>query len=266
MKTFSKSARRFILFTVFLLGVLQVICYVLYKRDSGIILRLTETRITPTAPASVKMEQAVSFMRENVPKGMSHNYFLLPVFRMLKPTALQIIHEGGDCAYRSRALIVILSHYGVKAEKVAVYNHQGKPVHAVVKVFTELGSFMVDMLFNMIHQTKEGKPIPIETLAESSVLENSVARNNPGGFYPIDEYPLDNLKTINWHKNSLLLCGYDILSLIVGQEHIDNLPRTIVAEEPAFMVMILCAGIQLLLLVFYVIIRKTEHHRASAYF
>ena len=213
--------------------------------------QLTGGAIDAAAAPSVKMRQALDFLHREVPIEYHDSYFLLPIFRPLKPTALQVVRHGGDCAWRARAMIVILGLYDVQAGKLALHDADGKPVHAVARVETERGAYIVDVLHDFIYEDDEGAPIPLAALGDREVVRQATQRAARNGhelaaIYPVDLYVFDDVRTINWSKNRLTLGLRAALEVVLGRERVDRLPRTRLAAEPALAVMAVAAVVALL--------------------
>jgi hypothetical protein len=181
--------QRLISIVVIALLVIQIICVVNWNNEQREIAGLIKGEIDNDAPPVAKVHQTIAFMTSTIPKSMTYGSFLSPFFSPLKPTALQIIKGGGDCAYLSRAFIVILNQLGVSAHKITLFD-QGRNNHAVVYVETESGYLIVDLLFYLIHEYENGDPIPLDRLADSEVLQSSVNRNSSGVQDPW-KYPVD---------------------------------------------------------------------------
>jgi hypothetical protein len=213
-----------------------------WQADAAEIRAIVGRAVADEASPSLKMRQALRFMVERVGYTPADDYFLLPVFRFLKPTALQIIRgTGGDCAYRARAFVVILHEKGVDATKLALYDARGEPVHAVVRVETENGPCIVDLLFDVIHEDEAGEPIPLARLSDPTVLGNSLRRaaeagNARAGRYPIDKYGYHEVRTINWDKTGATRALFRAVAAVIGEERARALPRPHFSEEPAVMV------------------------------
>lgn len=213
--------------------------------------QLTDGAIDGAAAPSVKMRQALDFLHREVPIEYHDSYFLLPIFRPLKPTALQVVRRGGDCAWRARALIVIVGLYGVEAGKLALHDADGKSVHAVARVETERGTYIVDVLHDFIYEDDEGAPIPLAALVDRDVVREATQRAVRNGhelaaIYPVDRYVFDDVRTINWSKNRLTRGLRALLEVVLGRERVDRLPRTRLAAEPALAVMVVAAVIALI--------------------
>lgn len=252
---------RFLWTIIALIGILEVVCLIKWRQDLNAIEQCVNKYVTASELPSETMRQVLHFIRKQVPEGNSTRYFLIPLFRFMRPTALQVIEDGGDCAYRARALIVILSRFDIKATKMALYNSKGDPVHAVVKVDTERGPYIIDVLFNIIHQWKDGSPIPLDRLQHDKILAESVEMNNPKDLkwkYPIREYMYKDVRTINWQKNRVSRAIYRTLESLIGKSHADNIPRTMLAEEPALMVIAVCTIFQFVILLAIMYLRKTS--------
>ncbi len=225
-----------------LLLVLSVTALGVWVHERAELRRRVVDAIDAAAPPSVQMRQALAFLHANVPLERRDGYFLLPLFRFLKPTALEVLRDGGDCAYRARALIVILNQYDVRAFKLALYDETGRSVHAVVQVETERGPYVVDALFDFVYEANDGRPLPRAALAAPEVVRSAMTRAAAGGNtralrYPVERYPYTDVRTVNWTKSATLRAAYRALVAIVGQERANHLPRPYLTEEPGLMVL-----------------------------
>lgn len=177
-----------------------------------------------------------------VPGGRPDAPFLGRALAPLKPSALQVLRRGGDCAYKARAFIVLLHHLGIEASKLALYSREtGEAVHAVARVETERGPCVVDLLYGLVLVDGDGQPIPLEALrAEPDRLEQfldaQVAAEHPrAARYPRRKYRYEDTRTINWNKSAVSRALYRGLSAVAGKDAVDALPRPYLTEEPALM-------------------------------
>lgn len=238
------------LFIGFILStILAASCYLRWRSDQASLKRLVQEVVTEGTSPSATMRAMIEYLEAEVGRDRGDAYFLVPALSFMRPTARQIIEgTGGDCAYRSRAYIVLLGLADVEASKLAVYDPSGDSVHAVVRVETERGPYIVDALFGIIHQHGSGEPISERDLADEEILLASVGRavksgNNRASRYPFDEYPLSDLRTLNWQKNAPLRASYKALALALGEERARRLPRPYISEEPALMLMLLASSL-----------------------
>jgi hypothetical protein len=251
-----------------LCGATSAVSLVVWQRDLAEVRRIVGTRIDENAPQEEIILAAREFMRDEVGYGRHDAYFLLPIFRFMRPTARQVIRDGGDCAYRTRAFIVILRQYGIKASKLALYDDAGRSVHAVAEVHTDDGIEYHDLLFNIFHQDAQGRALSLEQLADRDVLRGSVERaiaegNARAKIYPIDEYDFESPRSINWTKSPALALTYRVIAAAIGEERASRIPRPHISEEPASMVAILCLGTgSACLIVIWGIERKGARSRA----
>lgn len=224
-------------------ALLAIVSFVKWRVDQSEIRDHVGDAVKAEATDSEKMRQALRYMESEVGYKLTDDYFLLPVFRFMKPTARQVIEgPGGDCAYRARAYIVVLGQQDVEASKLAVYNDAGQPVHAVVKVETEKGPYVVDLLYNVIHEDRNGDPIPLHALVDDpKALEGSLKLaakngNKAAKKYPLDQYAYHEVRTLNWDKSAPMKAAFGVVSAVVGEEEARNMPRPYLSEEPALMV------------------------------
>jgi hypothetical protein len=215
---------------------------VVYVRESRDLEKIAASLVAPTDSALDKVRKVASFVTETVPTGRVDTYFLLPVFRPLKPTALQVIRGGGDCAYKARAYIVLMKHLGMQASKIALHDAHGRPVHAVAVTETPQGPVVVDLLYGIVYTDQAGLPIPLEELeADASrmneVLDREIARGNlRAGRYPRHRYDYHDVRTINWDKSWATSRLRALLGHMFGMANVDELRRPRWSEEPAHIV------------------------------
>ena len=234
------------------LTVLDVAAIAQYVVDSAELRKQAFALTEGATTATEKLERIVERVSFELPPGHPDVYFLAPVFRFMKPTALQVLTHGGDCAYKARASIVLLDKLDIDASKLVLHDPKTKkPVHAVAMVDTERGEYVVDLLFGVIYRDAEGAPIPLEALnanpeLANEVLDREAAAGNPlVAGYPRDRYVYGYTRSINWHKHGLSIALHGVLSAIFGQEAIDDLQRPYLSEEPALMVLIASSGAKL---------------------
>lgn len=240
---------------IVLLMVLSLVSFVAWRRDLAEIRETVAAEIDEDAPPDQIVESAREFLEHKVGYGRPDAYFMLPVFRFMRPTALQVIKQGGDCGYRTRVFVVILKLFDIEADKHALYNSEGRPVHAVAEVQTERGPYYVDLLFNVAHVDEQGRPLSLEQLSNEDVLRRSIGRAVAAGNaratgYPFEHYDFKDVRTINWHKNVFTEAAYDLLVLVAGEDKAKNFPRPYLSEEPALMVIVLSSGTCVVLLIF----------------
>lgn len=231
--------------------VLAFVSFVAYRRDSERLRELASSLAPAEGSPSAQMRAVTRYVTEEISPDRSDDWFLLPVFAPLRPTACQIIDEGGDCAYKARAFIVLLDKLGIEASKLCLYDDEGVPQHAVARVSTERGDYVVDLLFGIVFDHDDGSPMAVEEIAESlpTVIERERGRGNSRvERYPLETYSYNDVATINWEKGPLWRAAYRGLSLLLGEERVARMPRPYLSEEPALMVIVASlAGVVLLL-------------------
>lgn len=218
-----------------------------WQRDLGQIREILSERVDPAAEPDEIIATVRDFFEHEVGYERPDSFFLAPMFSFMRPTALQVIRAGGDCAYRTRAFVVTLGLYDIEASKIALHDDSGLPVHAVAEVRTDDGWEYIDMLYNIAHRDSTGAPLALDQLERLEVLGASVERaamagNERATRYPLAEYNFKDWRTINWEKNALLSMSYDVLVGLMGEERARRFPRPYLSEEPALMVVVLCTG------------------------
>jgi hypothetical protein len=110
-------------------------------------------------------------------------------------------------------------------------------------------------------------PIPLAQL-DSATLHESLLRSVEAGNvaaakYPIAVYQLNDVWTINWTKSAGWRLAGSVFGLILGDEQLRSIRRPYLSEEPALMVVALCAAGVVLCLAALLILRRW-HLRMSA--
>jgi hypothetical protein len=202
-------------------------------------------RIVSADKAPSEQVLAILEYLRHVPAIENSSYFLLPIFRWLRPPARSVAEEGGDCSDRARLVINLLYLRDIHATKWALYSADNLPQHAAVEVEVETGKMVIDALFGIYFPRPHGGYYGIQDLMENSgILDRRIAdlrkmnvRLGAGKlqYYPLDKYRYEFSRTINWNKSIVTERLYKILRIIVGNR-VDNLTRPYFFEVPALMV------------------------------
>jgi hypothetical protein len=218
------------------------------------------------AAPSAQVQQILDYLKD-VPVIENESYFILPAFHFMRATPWQVVQQGGDCADRSRLMIVLLRLHGIRASKWALYSPEMKPVHAVVQVQTELGPMVADTLFGITYPRPEGGFYSISELREDPLLYRQrvealqATHARPGGekleSYPLNRYVFDHARTINWEKSEVMHLMYRGLHGIMG-DRIDGVGRPFFAEQPALMVILLIAFAEAVLLLLWAFVKRLK--------
>lgn len=243
MRNWTKLAKRTALILLAFLVSVQLLAIALYWKDQRYLEDLLTRISTRASPPSEQVKQVLSFLRSK-PSGTNSSSFLLPILAPLRPTARQVAEQGGDCADRSRLLVVLLDLRHISASKWALYSQDGVPRHAVVEVETEQGKMVADPLFGLWYPRPNGGYYGIEDLRENPllfqdhILELRRRHENPGterlDWYPLNLYTYAYARTINWDKSASMRLIYLVLHALVGQR-VDLIHRPEWAEQPALM-------------------------------
>lgn len=239
---------------VLLLGV-QIFSLVYYIWEQRSLSAYLNQVANPSLPPSEQIKQVVLSLK-NKPDDGNDSYFLLPLFRFLRPTPWQVIEKGGDCADRSRLVVALLRLRGIHASKWALYNVHGESRHAVVQADVE-GEMVVDPLFGLWFPKLRGGYYGIRDLKQHpGILSQRIDELRAKGVQPgtdrletyeFDQYIYTDARTINWNKSGLLRLSYLLLHRILG-ERVDELPRPAFVEEPALMVFYGTAALEFVLI------------------
>jgi len=223
---------------------IQVISIRSYLDDKHYLEILVNRIADPSLPPSGQVKEVIAYLRD-LPPATNKSYYLLPVFRFLRPTARQVAEKGGDCADRSRLLVVLLRLRGVQASKWALYDNNMRPQHAVVQVRAEDGDMVVDPLYGLWFPRPDGWFFSIKELKDDPEILKERIRfllirgEQPGALslahYPLNTYFYTNARTINWDKSFGMKMLYRVLYVAVGDK-VNDLPRPALAEEPELIV------------------------------
>jgi len=257
-----------VVIALIVLVVLDIAALTVYFRDTKELAAIAERVSADATTPSEKMRKLADYVAHDVKPGRPDKYLLLPIFKPLRPTAMQVIQSGGDCSYKARAFIVLARRLGIAAHKVALHDPKGEPVHAVAVVDTERGEYVVDLLYGIIYDNADGTPIPLSDLQKdpdllASVIAERVRQGSlREGKYPLEKYVYSDVKSYNWKQNALASACYRGLTPLVGSETLDRLPRPYFESEPALLVLV-GSGIGALLLVSpLAAMRYVDHRRA----
>lgn len=268
-----RRSRRLALACVALIGALlaaQAALMVIYFRDNAFLRGLVSDRVSGQETPSKLVIKFTEFVREEVPRKSVQKPFLADVFMPLRPPPKNVALLGGDCADKSRLLISLLRLYGVDSSKVALYDDQAVPRHAVVVAEIENGQEMVvDALYGMYFPKSSGGFHTVEDItADESILRQRLAalqaEGSDGYHPPIERYPLERYtyrqpRSINWDKSAISRQLYRALHVLFG-DSVDDFERPFWVERPALMLILACAGTQVVLL--FVLLLGARYNRS----
>jgi hypothetical protein len=239
MAPFVTNYRRFRPVLVLLLASAVVDGSLLAKHlaDDALLDGLVE--LDAAAPPSEKVVALVAYMEKHVDRRPTTDASFLPGLSVLRPTARQVVEKGGDCADRSRLLIELLEREGVDASKVALYDRDGVPRHAVVEVDTEHGPMAVDALYGMYFPKPSGGYYSVWDInRDESILAGRVrelADLQPAvREYPLEMYTYVSPRTINWDKSAMMRLAYRGLRATFGPS-VDRWSRPGIVEDPVLL-------------------------------
>jgi hypothetical protein len=250
---------------------LQTASTVYYVREQAFLTKYIDRVADPALSESEQVKRVVISLK-NDPDVDNDDYFLLPVFRPLRPTARQVMEDGGDCADRSRLLIALLHLRGIKGSKWALYNAKGESVHAVVEANVETGKMVADPLFGLWFPKPQGGYYDIHELKKDpTILGARVAELRAEGIqpgvdrlqlYPLNDYVYSSARTINWNKNALSRGIYSSLHGILGDQA-GELGRPRFVEEPPLMVIYGMAAVQFVTLLAWFLLTRRSRKRET---
>ena len=222
--------------------------FVEYRRDSAELARIAEQVAAGAATPSEQVERLTKYLANEIATDRPDSYFLLPIFRPLKPTAMQVLREGGDCSYKTRAFNVLAHHLGIDSAKWALYDAKGVPRHAVAVVETERGPLVADPLFGIVYEDTKGNPIRLEKLRDDpKQLSEGLAVATSNGNeraerYPIERYSYRSARSFNWEHLSATQMLYKGLARVFGSRWVDDLPIPYMVNEP-YLLIVFVSGV-----------------------
>lgn len=261
-----------------LLAILSVGLVLKYNKDNDYLLLYADQFIVESDSQTEKVVKLVSAIRENVRSKRNQGAIFLPIFRFLRPTAVQVARSGsGDCADKSRLLINLLHLHGIEASKVALYDDQGIPQHAVVEVHIgEDQKMAVDALYGLYFpRTASETFYSVRDITnDESILRNRITEllmSNTDNYkpslqrYPFHKYTYNQPRSINWDKSEVLKFVYKISRLIIG-ERVNSIERPYFVERPVLMILYSVLTIMILIAASYVpaVIQMLYRHNTTA--
>jgi hypothetical protein len=260
----------FITILILLLG-LQSLSLAYYLSEQRVLAAYVGRVADPGLPRSEQVKAIVLSLKDKSGEG-NEGYFLLPVFRFLRPTPWQVIENGGDCGDRSRLVIGLLRLRGIRASKWALYNAEGESKHAVVQADVESGDMVVDPLFGIWFPKSQGGYYGIRELRQdpgilTRRIEELRAKGlRPGAarldFYEFNNYIYSNARTINWNKSFIMKSVYWALHGLLGARA-DEISRPSFVEEPPLMVIYGVAVLELVLILAWLLMTRRRNQVAT---
>jgi hypothetical protein len=220
-----------------------------YLADDAVLRQVVE--LDPDLPPSRKVLTLLDYIDKHVARVETTDESFFPGLSFLRPTALQVLEKGGDCADRSRLLIELLKREGVHASKVALHDRQGAAQHAVVQARIEDDdrSMVVDALFGVYFPNERGGYYSVWDIHEDeSILAERLRELGPTQpftrDYPLERYTYEAPRTINWNKSWATQQLYRVLSRIMGPR-VDDLPRPSIVGDPVLLTLAIAVLAQL---------------------
>ena len=168
-----------------------------YYADNEYLYELSRQFISDDQSPSEMAVSAVDHLRGKLRDRGEPGPFLSPAFEFLRPPPREVAERGGDCADRSRLLITLLNLRGVRASKMALYDHEQRSRHAVVTIDIERGKEMVvDALFGLYFPKPSGGYYWVGDLTkDEGILRDRIEQEIAGGedgFRPrLKKYPYE---------------------------------------------------------------------------
>lgn len=245
--------------------IVDVGIFLKYRADERYLLNLSQQVVSSQDLPSEKTMNLLKYIRQEIPSNPNPSSFLLPIFRPLRPTARQVAETSGDCADKARLLIRLLQLNQVHASKVALYDAQQMPQHAVVQVNIENDQEMVvDALYGMYFPKEDEEYYSLDDLKnDKTILQNRVKTlitqgedyDPPLSKYRFDDYTYAHPRTINWDKSLAFKISYRVIGFFIG-EQVDKIKRPYFVESPALMLLYATVSVQVTIIIGIVIFAK----------
>jgi hypothetical protein len=163
----------------------------------------------------------------------NRGYFIFPQFG---PTSVQVLAEGGDCADKSRLMVALLRHVGIKSTPVMLFDNDMRPTHTVVEADVENGPMEMDPVYDLYFPKTgggfygsaelRGNPQVLPTRLEWMGLSDWKARH-----YHLDRSNYSHAATFNWEKYWFTREAKSILLRFYG-DRVYQLRRPEIIEDP----------------------------------
>jgi hypothetical protein len=228
------------------------ICFFSYYRDRLIIHAASSLAIRDVDLPAQKVLRLNEWAHGLGSTARNQDYFLFPGLRATPP---QVLHGGGDCAYKSRLLWAALCAQGIPATMVMLFDPAGKaPTHTVVEARLGEDRFMVaDPAFNLVFPRPDGgyfslldlrrKPAILDQRLEELVSRVGAARELRG--YRRDVCTYHHASSVNWNHGLLTKTAFAILHPMLGED-VYRFSRPVVLEEPELAVAALALGVAII--------------------
>lgn len=248
MKTF-QSLR---VFSLIILSIGALALILQYHNDNASLDTFASKKITNSTLPSETVIALAESIRQEIRTKRNPGYLLAPPLSVLRATPVQVAESGGDCSDKSRLLITMLRLKGIAASKVALYDAQDIPRHAVVEAVIENGNRMaVDPLYGLYFPRAEGGYYAVADIRkDASILTNRLAelvalgkdqKRPPLWKYPLQKYTYQQPRTINWDKSIIMQTAYKILKFVIG-ERVNHIERPYFVERPVLMLLYAVVG------------------------
>lgn len=221
----------------------------IYQTESAELAQISARQTSNCQTDSEALRALTRYLAVEVPHRKNHEYFLLPVFSILRPTSLQVIKEGGDCSYKSRVLVSLLRHRKIPAKKLSLHTPAGIGSHAAVLAHTERGDYVIDALYGIVFDHEDGSPISLDDLQQRpeilpAIIEREIARGNTKARnYSCERYVYTDVRSWDLEQYPSTAALRGVLVSVFGKSAIDGLPRPPFMAEPALIMMWASAGL-----------------------
>jgi hypothetical protein len=243
---YSKRFISFLRVFLWLLIITEVFVVYKYFTDNAYLSSISKSVINDSDLEDIKIIKLLKYVREEIPCKKNCEYFLLPIFKFMRPTPRQVAERGGWCADKSRLLIILLHLNGIGASKIALYDDFGTSQHALVEAEMNNGEKMVvDPVYGLYFPKSEKGYYSLDDLRKDEKIlvqriEELVDSNSDHLIPSLAEYPLDKYvyrhpRTINWNKSIFMKSAYTVLRWALG-DRVNYIRRPMFVERPVLMV------------------------------
>lgn len=232
---------------------LSLACYLSYKNDISYLRSIVRSNISKET--SPEVFQAINhWVYQNKGFDKNQHFFL---FKLLGPTAIQVLNHGGDCTDKSILLMDMLDSIGIDSTLTMLYDLDGEtPEHTVVEVRQGQFKAVADPVYDLVFPNPNGGYYNTEELRNNSALllnrlDNLIQIRGTTDkifYYRRAEESYQFASPINWNRNDLLR----FIANILGRMGIEarNIGRPHFLDDPKLFVSVVFIIISLFFLIF----------------
>ena len=263
---FRKLCFNTLIFLALIFFVAAQLTYMSYKKDMLLLKSIVYTHISPQYSPTL-FESANHWVYQNQGFKKNHDFFLLPA---LGPTPIQVLEKGGDCADKSRLLMILLESVGIDSSLVMLYGADGQTAtHTILEVRDAQIKAIADPVFDIVFPKPNNSYYGLQELRKNPViLPNRLDElvkirgdKNKVAFYKRADETYQFATTVNWNKNALL--RYVASSLEKMGIDANTVRRPHFLDDPKYFLAMVFFISGLLLVIFAGLLKKRNNSRQA---